>query len=123
MESGSYVGRWIAGDFQTAVALNGGRPDPDGMYGRYFTSTGNLNKVAGYSSPELDALMAEGKQTTDPAQRKEIYADVSELLEENAVWIWLFSSYEYTATTASVTGYQTMANGSFQFLRDVSLTG
>jgi len=123
LESGAYVDRWIAGTFQTAVALNGGRPDPDGMYGRYFTSTGNLNKVAGYSSPELDALMAEGKQTTDPAERKEIYTQVSELLEENAVWVWLFSSFEYTATTASVTGYQPMANGSFQFLRDVSLAG
>jgi ABC-type transport system substrate-binding protein len=54
-------------------ALNGGRPDPDGMYGRYFTSTGNLNKVAGYSSPELDRLFAEGKATTDVAKRKEIY--------------------------------------------------
>src|SRR5690606_11403187 len=56
LESGAYVDRWVAADFETAVALNGGRPDPDGMYGRYFTSTGNLNEVAGYSSPELDAL-------------------------------------------------------------------
>ncbi len=83
--------RWIAADFDAAVALNGGRPDPDGMYGRYFTSTGNLNKVAGYSSPELDALFAEGRQTADPEKRKDIYAQVSENLEDNAAWIWLFT--------------------------------
>ncbi|MFC7584075.1 ABC transporter substrate-binding protein [Nonomuraea antimicrobica] len=51
LESGAFVDRWVAADFDAAVALNGGRPDPDGAYGRYFTSDGNLNKVAGYSSP------------------------------------------------------------------------
>ncbi len=122
LESGAYVDRWIAGTFDAAVALNGGRPDPDGMYGRYFTSTGNLNKVAGYASPELDQLFAQGKATADPAQRKPIYTKISNHLENNAVWIWLFSSYEYTASTAGVKGYTPMANGSFQFLRETSLS-
>ncbi|HEX6685625.1 MAG TPA: ABC transporter substrate-binding protein [Candidatus Limnocylindrales bacterium] len=121
LESGAYVDRWVAGTFDAAVALNGGRPDPDGMYGRYFTSTGNLNKVAGYASPELDQLFAEGKATADPAQRKQIYTKVSKHLEDNAVWVWLFSSFDYTATTAGVKGYTPMANGSFQYLREASL--
>src|SRR5690606_34684936 len=43
MELGVYVDRWLAGDFQAAVALNGGRPDPYTMYARYWPSTGNLN--------------------------------------------------------------------------------
>jgi peptide/nickel transport system substrate-binding protein len=121
LESGAYVDRWIAGTFDAAVALNGGRPDPDGMYGRYFTSTGNLNKVAGYSSPELDQLFAQGKATADPAQRRPIYTQISNLLENNAVWIWLFSSYNYTATTAGVKGFTPMANGSLSLLREASL--
>ncbi|MEU5943490.1 ABC transporter substrate-binding protein [Micromonospora sp. NPDC047548] len=121
LESGAYVDKWVAADFSAAVALNGGRPDPDGMYGRYFPSTGNLNKVAGYSSPELDKLFAEGKATTDPAQRKEIYAQASRHLEDNAVWVWLFSSYGYTATTQGVSGFTPLANGSLQSLREISL--
>ncbi|GLK16675.1 ABC transporter substrate-binding protein [Herbiconiux flava] len=121
LESGAYVDRWVAGDFDAAVALNGGRPDPDGMYGRYFTSTGNLNKVAGYSSLELDALFAEGKATADPDARKAIYDDVSKLLEDNAVWIWMFTSYTYTATDSSVQGFQPMANGSLQYLRTTTV--
>lgn len=121
MDIDSYVERWLAADFDTAVALNGGRPDPDGMYGRYFTSTGNLNKVAGYSSPELDALFAQGKATIDPAARKAIYAEISKLLEDNAVWVWMFSSDTYTATTPNVTGFVPMANGSLQYLRQTSL--
>lgn len=121
LESGAYVDRWIAGDFDAAVALNGGRPDPDGMYGRYFTSTGNLNKVAGYSSPELDALFAEGRQTADADARKDIYAQISENLEDNAPWIWLFTSYTYTATASTVDGFVPMANGSLQYLRTTSI--
>ncbi len=121
LESGAYVDRWIAGDFDAAVALNGGRPDPDGMYGRYFTSTGNLNKVAGYSSPALDALFAEGKATPDPKDRAGIYEKVSAELEDNAVWIWLFTSYTYTATASTVQGFVPMANGSLQYLRTTTV--
>ncbi|GAA4227000.1 peptide/nickel transport system substrate-binding protein [Streptosporangium album] len=121
LESGAFVDRWVAGDFEAAVALNGGRPDPDGMYSRYFTSKGNLNKVAGYSSPELDKLFAEGKATTDQAARKEIYGKVGAELENNAAWIWLFTGYTYTGTTAQVKGFVPMASGSLQYLRTTTL--
>ncbi|MGD7733961.1 ABC transporter substrate-binding protein [Propionibacteriaceae bacterium G57] len=121
LESGAYVDRWVAADFEAAVALNGGRPDPEGMYGRYFTSKGNLNKVAGYSSPELDKLFAEGRATQDEAKRKEIYAQVSRHLEDNAAWVWLFTSYTYTATTSNVQGFTPMANNSLQFLKTTTV--
>lgn len=121
LESGAFVDRWIAADFDAAVALNGGRPDPDGMYGRYFTSTGNLNQVAGYSSPELDALFAEGKQSSDPDERKDIYAQISEHLEDNAAWVWLFTSYSYTAASSEVQGFTPMANGSLQYLHTTTV--
>ena len=121
MEIGAYVDRWLAADFDAAVALNGGRPDPDTMYGRYFTSTGNLNKVAGYSSPELDKLFAEGKTTSDVSKRKDIYTQISKTLEDNAVWVWMFSSYAYTATTAGVSGFIPMPTASLQYLRTTSV--
>ncbi|MEZ7130876.1 ABC transporter substrate-binding protein [Nonomuraea sp. AD125B] len=122
LESGAFVDRWVAADFDAAVALNGGRPDPDGSYGRYFTSDGNLNKVAGYSSDKLDKLFAEGKATTDQAARKAIYDQVAAELEDNAAWIWLFSGYTYTATTSGVQGFTPMANGSLQSLRAASVS-
>jgi peptide/nickel transport system substrate-binding protein len=121
LDSAAYVDRWTAGDFTAALALNGGKPDPDGMYGRYFTSTGNLNKVAGYSSPQLDQLFAQGKATTDPTARKQIYTQISNQLEDNAVWIWLFSSYDYTATTKAVHGFTPMSNGSLEYLWQTSI--
>jgi len=122
LESGAYVDRWIAGDFDAAVALNGGRPDPDSMYGRYFTSDGNLNAVAGYSSDTLDELFAEGKATTDPVERAAIYQQISDELESNAAWVWLFTSFTYTATTSSVTGFVPMTNGALQYLRTTTVS-
>jgi len=121
MDIDTYVKRWLDADFQTAIALNGGRPDPDGMYGRYFTSAGNLNKVAGFSSPELDQLFAQGKATIDPAVRKPIYDQISKYLEDNAIWVWLFTGDTYTATTPNVNGFIPMANNSLQYLRQTSL--
>jgi peptide/nickel transport system substrate-binding protein len=117
----TYVQRWLDADFDTAVALNGGRPDPDVMYGRYFTSAGSLNKVAGFSSPELDELFVQGKATIDPVQRKPIYEQISRYLEDYAVWVWMFSSDTYTATTPNVVGFIPMANASLQYLRETSL--
>jgi peptide/nickel transport system substrate-binding protein len=122
LESGAYVDRWVAADFEAAVALNGGRPDPDGAYGRYFTSTGNLNKVAGYSSDTLDQLFAKGRMTSDVAERQKIYSQISNELENNAVWIWLFTSYTYTATASNVSGFVPMANQSLQYLRDTTVS-
>ena len=121
LESGAYVDRWIAADFELAVALNGGQPDPDAAYGRYFTSTGNLNTVAGYSSPTLDELFAKGKAESDESARKETYDAISAELEDNAAWVWLFTAYNYTATAEGVSGFVPMSNGSLQNLRDVTV--
>lgn len=121
LESGSYVERWTSGDFELAVALNGGQPDPDVMYGRYFTSDGNLNGVAGYSSDSLDELFAQGQAELDESAREEIYEEISAELEEQAAWIWTFAGYEYTAMADGVTGYTPMANGSMQSLRETTI--
>ncbi|OIQ72861.1 putative D,D-dipeptide-binding periplasmic protein DdpA precursor [mine drainage metagenome] len=117
----TYVNRWLAADFDAAIALNGGRVDPDTMYKRYFTSTGNLNKIAGYSSPTLDALFEKGRSTDNVKARKAIYNQVSAELENNAVWIWMFTAYDYSVATKKLKGYAPMANGSLQNLRVASL--
>ena len=122
LESGAYVQRWLDADFEAAVALNGGRPDPDGMYSRYFTCAGNLNKVAGYCSDSLDSLFAQGRQISDPAQRAQIYKQISDELEAQAVWIWMFTGYTYTATASGVQGFLPMANQSIQYLRTTSMS-
>ena len=66
LELGVYVDRWLKADFDAAVALNGGNPDPDIMFFRYWHSTGNLNKVAAYKDPEIDKLLEQGRSSVRP---------------------------------------------------------
>lgn len=123
LETNVYVDRWLAGDFDAAVALNSGKPDPHHMYVRYFTSDGNLNKVATFSSPELDELFAQGKAETDVDERGEVYAQISEQLLSASPWAWLFNGYEYRVLQPDVEGFVPMPTGSLKSLRDTSLGG
>jgi len=121
LELGVYVDRWLKSDFDAVVALNGGNPDPDIMFFRYWHSTGNLNKVAAWNDPEIDKLLEEGKITLDPEQRKAIYNTVQQKLAEAAPWVWLYVGYEYRIMQPYVKGFTPMPNGSLVYLRDVWL--
>jgi peptide/nickel transport system substrate-binding protein len=75
------------------------------MYGRYFGTGANLGVPAGYSSPQLAKLLAEGDTASNLANRKAIWTQFSNALTSNAVWIWLFTAYDYAAVTANVHGF------------------
>lgn len=121
LELSVYVDRWLAGDFDAAVALNGGRPDPYTMYVRYWTSTGNLQGVANYIDDTLDSLMAAGKAETDPAVRLQIFSDFQRHLVEMAPWIWLYNGFEYTAQQPYVTGFVPTPTDSLIYLAQTKL--
>lgn len=120
-DQATYVPRWLAADFTATLANNGGRVDPDTMYTRYFTSTGNLNKVATYSSSTLDANFLLGKSTGKIAVRKTAYAAISKELEDNAIWVWIATPYEYRVTSKNLSGFTALATGSLLKIRDAYL--
>ncbi|GIK28599.1 MAG: ABC transporter substrate-binding protein [Chloroflexi bacterium] len=122
LELSVYVDRWLAGDFEAAVALNGGRPDPYTMYARYWQSSGNLNNVAGYIDETLDDLMARGRTETDPEARYEIFAELQHHLTEMAPWVWLYTGYEYTAQLPAVQGFVPYPTDSLIGLAHVTLS-
>lgn len=121
MELNVYVDTWLKGDFDMAVALNGGRADPYSMYNRYWTKTGNLQKVANYIDDTLDDLMQKGRVETDPAKRKEIFAAFDKHLTEVSPWIWLYTGYAYTAQQQNVQGFVPTPDGSLFGLAKVTL--
>ncbi len=79
-----YVDTWLKGDFDMAVAQNGGRPDPYPMYNRYFTKDGNLIKVSNFADPELDKLLQEGRSKPTSPKRKPIFQAFEQRLAEQA---------------------------------------
>jgi len=121
MELNVYVDTWLAGDFDMAVALNGGRPDPYPMYNRYFTKDGNLLKVSNFVDDELDTLMKQGQAETDPAKRVEIFHQFENHLVEQSPWLWLSTSYGYTAQLKTVSGFEPSPTGTLFGLTGVSV--
>lgn len=122
LDSNTYVQKWLAGDFDAAIAENSGFTDPNTTYARYFTSAGKYNKVAGYSSSELDQLFAAGIATTDSAKRKAIYKQLSEQLVDNAAWIWLFTPKEYIVVNTGVQGFEPRIDADLSTLWKASIS-
>ena len=121
VEQATYVPRWLAADFVATLANNGGRVDPDTMYTRYFTSTGNLNKVATYSSATLDANFLLGKSSGLKSVRTKAYEGITKELEDNAVWVWLATPFEYRVASKNLRNFTLLATGSYLPLRDAKL--
>ena len=121
MELNVYVDTWLKGDFDMAVAQNGGRPDPYPMYNRYFTKDGNLQAVSNFVDDEIDSLLRQGQAETDPAKRVEIFHAFENRLAEQAPWIWLSTAYSYTAQLKTVSGYEGSPTGTLFGLTKVSV--
>ena len=124
LESGAYVASWKdpATRDSVLVLAGGNSPDPDSLYGSYFGVNGPRAAVAGYSTPELQDLFTEGKSTADGPERKAIYDEISSHLVDNAVWIWLFTGYNFTGVTQRVLGFVPTPTGSFAALARVPAT-
>jgi peptide/nickel transport system substrate-binding protein len=100
----AYIQDWLKGRFEAAFAWNGADPNPYTMYGRYFGAGANLGVPAGYSSPSLEKLLAAGDSATGAAAAAD-WSQFSRALTGNAVWIWLFTAYDYAAVAKNVQGF------------------
>ena len=121
LELSVYVDRWLAGDFDSAIALNGGRPDPYTMYARYWTSAGNLQVVTNYIDETLDSLMAAGRAEPSLENRLEIFTQFQQHLTEVSPWIWLYNGFEYTAHQPYVVGFEPNPTDSLYSFAKVTL--
>ena len=121
IEFGAYVDRWLAGDFDAEIGLNGGRPDPYPMYNRYWQYEARFSAVTGYIDEPLDSLMKAGQIETDPEARYEIWADFQLHLAEVSPWIWLYTGFNYSAHQSYVEGFTPTPTGYFFYLSQTRL--
>jgi peptide/nickel transport system substrate-binding protein len=117
-----YIQSWLKGDFQAAFAENGANPDPYIMYGRYFGTGANLGVPAGYASPALAGLLTQADETASATTRAQLDQQISSYLQDNAVWVWLFDSYDYTVLTGNVHGFTPLPNGQLSALAHTTLS-
>lgn len=122
LETNVYVERWLEADFDSALSENSSGPDPHHTYVRYFTSDAVFGNVGGVSSPELDALFAEGLATPDQETRVQIYSEISEILLDESPWVWLFRGFRNQVVSPDLNGFVSHPTGSLQSLRSASLS-
>jgi peptide/nickel transport system substrate-binding protein len=85
-------------------------PDPDvQMYANFHT--GSPVALANYSDPELDRLLEHARVTPDEAQRTEDYCAISRLINQEAIWFWLFQNTYYAVAKTKVKGIPKLFGG------------
>ncbi len=91
-----------AGDYDARTSWRITSPDPD-KTAEY--TTGGINNHYAYSNPEVDRLMAEGRQTTDVAKRVAIYHKIQELIYNDVPIVWTHYQTEILAMNKRVRDY------------------
>jgi peptide/nickel transport system substrate-binding protein len=98
------------GDFELLQLGWSGRIDPHGNMANFLT-TGASNNYSGYSNPEVDRLLREAAQLTDPAARAQAYGRVVEIVQRDVPLLYLYRERNLTAYTTNVAGIDTYADG------------
>lgn len=98
------------GDFELLQLGWSGRIDPHGNMANFLTTKGGSN-YSGYGNPEVDQLLREAAQLTDPAARAETYGRVVEIVQRDIPILYLYRQRNLTAYTTDVAGIETFADG------------
>lgn len=62
------------------------------------------NSYGGYGNPRVDALLAQGRATLDPAQRKAVYAGLQRFLSQDLARLYLYTENELHVVPAGLRG-------------------
>ena len=103
-------------DFDATILGESGQSDPDDFLYDVF-HTGGGGNFGEYSSPDLDALLEEGRRASDQDERKQIYLDAQNLILDEAPHVFLFHSAQYEALRTNVQGFEHFPNTSYLGLR------
>ena len=99
-----------AGNFQVFQINWSGRIDPDGN-SYIFLHTGAPQNDGGYSNPEADKLMEEGRLIADPALRKAIYEKMAGIILHDEPIIYIFHRTIVIAHSKKLDGYRSIPDG------------
>ena len=95
--------------------------DWDGLYALFHSATVHSNfNWSCYANPEVDRLIAQGREEFDPAKRRAIYLKIERILVDQAVTVPLIDEYSVWVLRSSVKG-TTYNYSAYPVLNDVSI--
>jgi peptide/nickel transport system substrate-binding protein len=99
-----------AGNFQIFAINWSGRIDPDGN-SYIFLHSGAPQNDGGYTNPDADKLMEDGRLTSDVAERKAIYEKLTGIILNDEPIIYLYHRKLLIAHSKKLEGYRQMPDG------------
>jgi peptide/nickel transport system substrate-binding protein len=91
-----------------------GLVDPDDFFYAQ-QKTGQIFNFTGYSNPDLDKLLDQGRQELDPNKRKAIYDQVQKILIDDLPYIYLMTQGSVNAWQPYVKGYDVRPDSAISF--------
>jgi peptide/nickel transport system substrate-binding protein len=110
MESAAYVAAGRAGDFQAAMGIWSGRPDPDGN-ATIWMSCGGFVNWGKYCNPTLDALFARGASLTNAEERIPVYRQITDITQHDKSHMVLFHFTWLWGMSDRIEGFVPMPDG------------
>lgn len=104
VEWGTFIDKWVERDFESFVSFNGSGNDPDRALFPALTTGGSVNAFQ-YSNPELDELLAVGRELSDFEERKAVYQKVEKLIAEEAPLLFIATKTNHWGTSADLSGF------------------
>lgn len=96
-----------------------GFKDPD-IY-RYAFATENFPPNGAnrgwYSNPKLDALLESGREKNDFSERKKIYDQVQDIVDQDKPYIFLWHEENFAVVAKDLTGFELYADGRYSALQ------
>jgi peptide/nickel transport system substrate-binding protein len=102
------------GDFEAYFTFWSGRPDPDGNVFTQSTCKGAQND-SHYCNADVDALLTKARQVPDPAERKKLYDQATEILVRDTPRLHLWHRRVFTGYNAKITGFTPYPDGIIRF--------
>jgi peptide/nickel transport system substrate-binding protein len=91
-------------DFDVEIVLHSDPPGPDAQVYNWLITKGAVNLV-NYSNPKMDALLNQGRETSDPQKQNEIYGQIQQLFAQEAPWTNIDYEKTVLAETKNVQGF------------------
>jgi peptide/nickel transport system substrate-binding protein len=114
LEASAMVAATQRGDYEAAIAIWSGRPDPDGNIAFWLASDGFLN-WGRYSNPRVDDAFAAARRSTRLEERRSLYRQAAERWLADRPHLILYHHRWFWAMRAGVEGFQPSPDGIIRF--------
>jgi peptide/nickel transport system substrate-binding protein len=109
-ESASLLGRLKSGDYQLALLIWSGRPDPDANIAMWVACDGFIN-WGQYCDPALDQILRRARATTDVAERASLYAQAAAIYLAARPYLFLYHLKWLWGVSAKLDGFVSYRDG------------